>query len=168
MKRIMIIGPCGAGKSTLARKLHQLTGLELLPLDQHYFKPNWVETPPEEWAIKVKALADRPSWIIDGNYGGTMDIRLQRADTVIFLDYSTPKCLFRVLKRTTLFYNKKRPDMAEGCKERFSLSFLHYVLMFRTIKRPGILKRLQQISKPIRVLIFENDNQVDHYLSTID
>jgi len=167
MQRVMIVGPCGAGKSTLARKIHQLTGLDLVSLDQYYFKPNWVETPPDEWASKVKELASRPSWVIDGNYGGTMDLRIKKADTIIFLDYPTWKCLFRVLKRTTLFYNKKRPDMAEGCKERFSFSFLHYVIMFRTIKRPGLLRKLDQVSKSSKVLIFKNDNEVDHFLSTI-
>lgn len=167
MERVMIIGPCGAGKSTLARKLHTITGLDLLPLDQFYWKPNWVETPKEEWNDIVTALADRPSWIIDGNYGGSLDIRLAKADTIIFLDFSTFKCLRRVLWRTFKYYKKKRPDMAEGCRERFSFSFLHYVLMFRYTRRAGILKKLNEVKKNVKIHIFENDKQVEHFLVSI-
>lgn len=76
----MIIGCCGAGKSTLARKLHAVAGLELIHLDRQYWKSGWIETEPEEWGEKVAGLVAKPNWIIDGNYGGTMDIRIKRAD----------------------------------------------------------------------------------------
>lgn len=167
MQRVMVIGPCGAGKSTLARKLHELTGLELLPLDQFYWKPGWTETPKEEWNVKVKELAARPSWIIDGNYGSSLDIRLAKADTVIFLDYPTFRCLRRVVYRILKYYNKKRPDMAEGCKERFSLSFLHYVLVFRLTRRSGILKKIEKYKDQLKIHVFENDKQVDRFLVSI-
>ncbi|MEL6971000.1 MAG: adenylate kinase, partial [Bacteroidota bacterium] len=111
MQRVMIIGCCGAGKSTVARRLHDLTDLPLQHLDQHYWLPNWQEPDKASWQAKVQALSDQPQWIIDGNYGGTLDIRLQRADTVIYLDYATPKCLWRITKRIWRYHGQVRPDM---------------------------------------------------------
>ena len=97
--RIMIIGCCGSGKSTLARNIHQRTGLPLFHLDQYFHLPNWQEPSQEDWAATVTDLAKGDQWIIDGNYGGTMDIRLARADAMIFMDFSSIKCLGRVIKR---------------------------------------------------------------------
>ena len=91
MKRVMVIGCGGAGKSTFSKKLGQLTGLEVIHLDQYYWKPNWEESDKEEWNQLATQLATKPSWIMDGNYGGTMDIRIARADTIIYLDFSTLK-----------------------------------------------------------------------------
>ncbi len=79
MKRIAIIGPGGAGKSTLARQIGAKTGLPVIHLDAHYWHEGWVETPKEEWAQAVRELAEGEAWVMDGNYGGTMEIRLPAA-----------------------------------------------------------------------------------------
>ncbi|MEO1448559.1 MAG: hypothetical protein AAFV07_03475, partial [Bacteroidota bacterium] len=99
MQRIMLIGCGGAGKSTLSRKLHALTGLPLIHLDRHYFGPGWNAMSPEPWTWKVRELVAGERWIIDGNYGGTMDIRLEAADTIIFMNRSSWICVTRILKR---------------------------------------------------------------------
>lgn len=143
MNRILILGSCGAGKSTFARKLHQKTGLPLVHLDQHYHLPNWEEPSTADWRATVQELVQPSQWIIDGNYGSSIDLTFGAADTVLYLDASTPTCLWRVLKRTWTYHGKVRPDMPEGCKERFTLEFLHYVATFNLVKRPGLLKRLE-------------------------
>ncbi len=112
MDRVMIIGCCGAGKSTFSKRLSQLTGLEVIHLDQYYWKPNWEESDKEEWTDLVKKLAGKPQWIMDGNYGGTMDIRMARADTIIYLDYSTAKCLWRITKRILKGWDTAFKEMA--------------------------------------------------------
>jgi adenylate kinase family enzyme len=84
MKRIAIIGSCGAGKSTLARQMGTILGLEVIHLDSFFWKPGWVETPRVEWRSTVENLVKRETWIIDGNYGSTFDIRLEAADTIVF------------------------------------------------------------------------------------
>ena len=98
MKRIMVLGCCGAGKSTLSKKLAARLDIPLFHLDQYYWKPNWVESEKVAWGKVVQGLATKETWLIDGNYSGTIDIRLQRADTVIYLDYPTIVCMCRVLK----------------------------------------------------------------------
>lgn len=99
MKRIAIIGSPGAGKSTYAQRLSMITGIQVYHLDKLYWKPGWVETPKSEWVEFQQRIVNKEEWIIDGNYGATMDIRIQAADTVIFLDFPRRVCLWRSIKR---------------------------------------------------------------------
>lgn len=102
VKRVAIVGSGGVGKSTFAEGLGRRTGIPVIHLDQHFWIPNWVPTPREEWAgVQVGLLAGK-SWIADGNYGGTLDVRLSRADTVIVLTLPKWRCTWRALKRSLL------------------------------------------------------------------
>ena len=167
MKRIMVIGCCGAGKSTFSKKLQQIIDIQLIHLDQCYWQPNWQETDKLEWQEAVQKLANQPEWIIDGNYGGTLDIRLDRADTIIFLDYPSWKCLWRVMKRVLKYWGKVRPDMPEGCKERFDWNFLHYVATFNQKKRPGIFKKISALNQKKNIFIFKTDKQANKFLNSL-
>ncbi len=161
----MIIGCGGAGKSTLARKLEEMLGLPLVHLDQAYWKPNWEDRDKEEWGQIVTQLADQKEWILDGNYGGTMDIRLQRADTVLFLDRPRWLCVYHVLKRWWQTRGRTRPDMAPGCEERFSFPFLHYVFYYNQTRRPGILKKLEKLSSKQTVFRLRTQREIDHFIA---
>ena len=167
MKRIMIIGICGAGKSTLARQLHAKLGLELIHLDQHYWQPNWVEPTKEAWANTVKDLVKRDVWIMDGNFGRTMDIRLERADTIIYLNFPTWLCLWRVLKRVIQYNGTTRPDMTEGCPERWDIGFLWYILMFKHRIGRRDLKKINTLRGEKTVYILKNDREVEGFLKDI-
>ena len=144
MKRVLVIGSCGAGKSTFSKRLHEITGLNLIHLDKFYHLPNWEEPPKEVWEAKVRELISGEEWIIDGNYGGSMDMRLERADSAIWLDLPRTVCTYRILKRVFQYRNKKRPDMAEGCFERFDWEFIKYVWNFPRDKNPAIEMRLKK------------------------
>jgi len=87
-QRIMVIGSCGSGKTAFSVQLNKILDIPLIHLDKEYWKPGWVETSKEEWHKKVSDIVMTENWIIDGNYNGSMDIRFQRTDTVIFLDYN--------------------------------------------------------------------------------
>jgi len=167
MNRIMIIGCCGAGKSTLAAKLHKILGLELIHLDQHYWQPEWTETSQDEWLPIVEKLVQKDKWIIDGNYGSSMEIRIKRADTIIWLDYSTSKCLSRVIKRVWKYHGKERPDMPSGCRERFDADFLLYVATFKWNKYPAIKKRLSRLNENQQLYIFKNDSETNEFLKNL-
>ncbi len=168
MKRVMIIGCCGAGKSTLSKRLGTATNLDIIHLDQYYWKPNWVETDNVEWNKVVENLANKSSWIIDGNYGGTMDMRIERADTIIYLDYPTIKCLWRITKRIVKYRGLIRPDMPKGCKERFNLKFYHYVATYNLTRRKSLLKKLVPLKKEKQILIFTNDMESEHFLEELE
>ena len=147
-ERILVIGSPGSGKSTLARQLGERTGLPVHHLDQLYWRPGWVEPDAETWHAQVRALAARPRWIIDGTYAGTLPVRLAAADTVVLLDLSPLRCFWRVIRRILGHLGKVRPDMAEGCPERFDLGFLGYVLLFRLRTLPRVEAMLEGYSGP--------------------
>src|SRR5687768_10312617 len=96
MKKILVIGSGGSGKSTLARQLGELLGIEVKHLDRLYWQAGWTEPSKEEWLHKVKALTSEDSWVMDGNFGGTLEVRMQRCDTIVFLDLPRPLCLWRI------------------------------------------------------------------------
>jgi len=167
MKRVMVMGCCGAGKSTFSKRLSMITELDLIHLDQYYWKSSWEETDKLEWSKIVKGLTSKPKWIMDGNYGGTMDIRIEKADTVVYLDYSTIKCLWRITKRTLKYHGLVRPDMPEGCTERFDLNFYHYVATYNLVRRKGTLEKLDRLKGEKQILIFKTDKESDNFLKKI-
>ena len=142
MRRVLIVGSGGSGKSTLARQLGARLALPVIHLDQHYFAPGWVEPSPEDWTATVDRLIAGDAWVMDGNYGGTMERRIAAADTVVFLDRSRWLCLGRVVRRWLLHIGRTRPDMAPGCPERIELAFVHYIWAYPRTRRPGVLARL--------------------------
>lgn len=162
------MGCCGAGKSTLARQLHQLTKIQLFHLDQYYWKPNWVESSIEEWEATVHQLAQKETWIIDGNYSRTMDIRVKRADTFIYLDYSTATCLWRITKRSWKYLGQERPDMTKGCPERFDFEFYHYVATYNLIRRKKMLQKLAAFPSQKAVFVLRNDRDVQRFLEDVE
>ena len=118
--------------------------------------------------IKIQNdLVKKESWIIDGNYGGTMDIRLNAADTIIFLDIPRTICIYRAFKRMLQYRNKTRPDMGEGCEERFSFEFFKWIWKYPKTKRPKILDRLKQLSKEKEVIILKSPKEVENYIENV-
>ncbi|ERG66649.1 hypothetical protein M467_05080 [Exiguobacterium chiriqhucha RW-2] len=127
MQKILLIGSGGSGKSTLARELGARLGIDVHHLDALLWKPNWTPATRQEQIATQSALIERDSWIIDGNYGGTLDLRVDAADTIVFLDLPRTVCTYRVLKRMLKYRGKTRPDMGPGCEERFDPKFLKWV-----------------------------------------
>ena len=167
MKRLMVIGCCGSGKSTFSKKLQEITKLPLIHLDQCYWLPNWEEPGKESWSTIMIELVKNDKWIIDGNYGGTMNIRIERADTIIYLDYPTWKCLWRITKRILRYRGQVRPDMPTGCAERFDLDFYHYVATFNMRRRKGILRKLKKVEDEKQIFRLTNNKAIEKFLDII-
>jgi adenylate kinase family enzyme len=165
MDRVLVIGSPGAGKSTLARVLAEGLALPLVHLDAEYWRSGWLETPPEEWRARLQEIVAGERWVIDGNYGGSLPQRLARADTVVWLDYPTPLCLWRIVRRLARYRGNARPDMAAGCPERFNLEFLVYVATFRSVKRAGIVRSLAGFSG--MVVRFARPRAADRWLARL-
>ena len=105
-------------------------------------------TPRPEWRARVAELIARERWIIEGNYAGSLDLRLPRADTVVWFDYPTSRCLRRVLWRVATTYGEVRSDMGAGCPERLDWEFLRYVWRFNRIERPKTVAALAEHAPP--------------------
>src|SRR3982751_1603651 len=146
MHRVLVIGSPGSGKSTLATELARRTGLPLIHLDQQHWRSGWVEPPKDQWQRRVAELAAGDRWIMDGNYGGTLEQRLARADTVIDLEFSAWLCVWRILRRIAGSWGRVRPDMADGCPEQFSFEFLVYTARFPFAARKRTDAQLAQFT----------------------
>ena len=152
MRRITIVGSPGAGKSTLARRLGLALGIPVIHLDALFWRPGWVETPRDEFIERqCRALAGE-AWIVDGNYGAAMDLRLAAADTILFLDAPRLVCLWGAVSRAIRHAGRTRPDMGPGCPERIDLEFMRYVWRFRRDKRPALLRKLRVLEGEKRVV----------------
>jgi adenylate kinase family enzyme len=165
MKKILVIGSCGSGKSTFSRRLGEKTGLEVIHLDKLYWKPNWVEPDKAEWKKTVETLLKRDSWIIDGNYSGTIEMRLAACDTVIFLDYPRITCVRRALKRIALSYGKTRADMGEGCNEKFDLEFIKWIWNYPTRTKPKVEALLKSVQDEKTVIWLKSNREIEKILS---
>lgn len=124
MKRVMIYGGSGSGKSTVAQRLGAITGLPVVHIDPMYWKPDWIQRDRAETTALVEAAMAKDAWVFDGNHHGTFPERIARADHMIFLDYPTYIRVWRVILRTFKYWGKPRPDMADGCPERFDREFI--------------------------------------------
>src|SRR5436853_1931293 len=144
MRRVMVVGSSGAGKTSLARRLADQFSLPLVHLDFHYWRPGWQMPGTDEWRRQVTALAAASSWIMDGNYSSTYDVRMPRADTLIWPDFPRATCVRRVLWRTLSGYGRVRADLPADRPERFDAAFLRYVWDFRAKQRPRIVEAIER------------------------
>jgi adenylate kinase family enzyme len=160
MKRIAIIGISGSGKSTFANSLGNTLNRSIIYLDKEYWTNGWEKRySSEDWKKFVKNLSQQDEWIIDGNYQSSMITRLDRADTIIFFDFSRWICFFRVLFRVL---NRKQPfDKSEGTRERVSLELIKFIIKY---PRKEILKKLESYKNTKEIFIVKNSKEVDELL----
>lgn len=163
-RRILIIGPGGAGKSTLAARLGRALALPVIHLDAEYWSSGWTPTPKDEWGARVGAMLERDAWIMDGNYGGTLMQRLAACDTVIFLDFPRRIYIRRVIARWLQHRGRSRPDMAPECPERLSMEFLVWLWRYRRTRRPEILARLAALSPDQRAIVLTSPREVERFV----
>jgi len=146
-KRIAIVGSPGAGKSTLAIQLGAVLELPVIHLDQLWWRPGWIEAGTDAFDAELERVVSTDTWIIDGNYSRTLDVRLARADAAIMLDFPRTICLYRSVKRAMLFRGVVRPDMAPGCPEKVDLEFLRFVWDYPKRSRLRVLRKLNEFGE---------------------
>lgn len=167
MKRIVILGSGGAGKSTLSRQLGHLLTLPVIHLDAILWQPGWVLVDKTTELSLQQQLISQSEWIIDGNYGSTMPLRLAASDMVIFLDFSRWLCVWRAMKRIVSYYGRVRPDMAAGCPEHWDWSFIRWILFYPETHRPKVLATINQYQEGRQVFILKKPSDVKHFLKQL-
>jgi adenylate kinase family enzyme len=152
MKRVVIVGPGASGKSTLARQLGEITGLPVIELDKIFWQPGLVATPSEEWVTTQKALAERDTWILDGDLGpyDTLAVRLRAADTIIFLDFSTLRCAWRAFRRS-----RERAD------------FWLWLLRYRVRSRARLFAGIAQHAPAASLYVLGNPRALRRFLDGV-
>jgi adenylate kinase family enzyme len=167
MRRVLVIGSGGSGKSTFSTRLGELLNLEVHHLDKLFWHAGWVETPRDEWLKIVTKLIERDSWIVDGNFSGTLEVRIQKCDTVIFLDVSRWLCLWRIIMRALRFRDGTRPDMAEGCRERLNAEFIAWVWNYPRRSKPKVVKLLAEHSEGKKIVWLRTRAEVKEFLMSL-
>jgi adenylate kinase family enzyme len=170
MKRIMIVGSSGAGKSCFARELQIITKLPLYHLDQMFWKPGWIESDQIDFRDRVKVLVAKDEWLIDGNYGNTISIRAERADVIIFLDYPRWLCVWRALKRFVIgwLWQGNRSDVPRSCRERMTWSFFLWIWTYPYRGRKKALRQINAGGFPLeKVVFFRRQVDKDRFLKNL-
>lgn len=166
-KRIVILGNAGSGKSTLARHLGAKLGHDVVHLDRLFWQPNWQKPEDADFRGRIAQSLQPEAWISEGNYPRTtFDLRLPRADLVIWLDTARMTCLWRVILRNRR--GGQRPDLPVGCTERMNrefIEFLHYVWTFDRDYKPRIERLRQQHGPHVPVVRLQGTAQIEAFLS---
>ena len=161
INKISIIGGSGCGKTTLSDNLGKVLELPVYHLDGIHHLDNWVVRDKDERdkIIMKKVVEER--WIIDGTYRSTLKQRLEQADLVIYLDYSSVAQVKGVLGRWIKNHGKEKPEIP-GCKEKMDLKFLSWVWNWRKNKRQEIIDNVEKIDDS-KVLVFKNRRELNKW-----
>jgi len=169
MRRFVILGNAGSGKSTLARRLGARLDLPVVHLDRLFWQPGWVEPENDAFRARVAEAIAGDAWVCEGNYGGrTLDLRLPRAELVVWLDTPRWVCLWRVIRRACL--RDPRPDLAPGCEEKLNgafAEFLAYVWRFDSGSRLRIEAQRLANGPEVPVVNLKTRRQVEAFVSAV-
>jgi adenylate kinase family enzyme len=158
MKKIIVIGCPGSGKSTFSRALHDITGLPLIHLDMLYWNADKTTVEKTVFRARLSQALSQNEWIIDGNYASTMELRMQVCDTIIFLDYPTEVCLEGVRNRR----GKVRSDMP-WIETEEDAEFMDLIRNFRQTQRPKVTELLEKYAHK-QIFVFRTRQEADGFL----
>jgi adenylate kinase family enzyme len=164
-RRILVLGPSGAGKTRLALQLGKLLNRKLIHLDAQFWKHGWVSTPQKEWREVVAALARDESWIMDGTYESTLEVRIPRADAVIVIEDNRWNCLYRAFWRRLVVDRTPRPDAPPG--QKLDISFLRYIWNYSKVTRPMIMKQLNHSGAKKLTFVLHGPKEVREFLHEV-
>jgi adenylate kinase family enzyme len=163
--RIAIVGCGGSGKSWLARSLGGVLGVTPVHLDGLYYDPDWKPLERDRFAALQRDLVTAPRWIIDGNYASTLPIRLQAADTVIFLDLPGWTCLCAVARRRIRHGGGQHKDI--GVYDRISWDVVRYILGYRRRMAPRVRKLIADHAGNAEVVVLRSRRATSEYLAAV-
>lgn len=162
MKRVIIIGSPGAGKSTFSRKLRDKTGLPLHYLDLLYHRADRTHVDREEFDAKLREIMATDAWILDGNFGRTIEMRMQQCDTVILMDYPVDVCLAGAKARVGVV-REEMPWVEETLDEEFA----QWIREFPTTRLPEIYELLDKYKEGREVYIFHDRDEAEAFLRSL-
>lgn len=166
MRRILVWGAPGTGKSTLARIMAARLGLPVIHLDAEYWRPGWVKPGEGEWPAQVTALAARDAWVMDGDYSSTWELRLPRAEAVVWLDLPRRLYVPRTLWRSFANQGRVRPDIGRDCPERFDWEFVKWTWTYPARKRGKTIAVLDRIRAEKRVVVLRTPAEVRAFVNS--
>lgn len=172
MKRIMVLGvSSGVGKSTFAQQLGEKLEIDVYHLDRFYWEPGWKEATMNDFRLRQKQVVKKASWIIEGNYSNTYDIRAAAADTILYLELPLRVCLYRVMKRRWEFRGgRNRPDIGEGCEEKLDWDFIKFIITTYRKRKKKMQERFlnfQKVGQEKRVIQLKSKRDIHRFLAEL-
>jgi adenylate kinase family enzyme len=167
MRRVLVMGCAGSGKTTFARKLADKLGLPFVSIDRIFWQPGWREPAREDFAARMTLEAAKPAWVMDGNYTShaAAELRRVRADTIIWFDLPRRVCVLGIIRRSVMSYGRVRSEMAPGCPEKFDLAFYRFVWTYGAAHRPRLLAYVSALRDNQRLVTFTTRKQAAEFLS---
>jgi adenylate kinase family enzyme len=162
MKKAIVIGCPGSGKSTFARRLRDLTGLPLSYLDMLWHRPDRTHVSREVFDARLKEVMSGEEWIIDGNYQRTLEVRLCACDAVFLMDYPLDVCLAGAKARV----GRKREEMP-WTETEFDSEFEQWILDFPNKQLPEIYRMLKEYQAEKDIFIFKSREEAEAYLQAL-
>ena len=159
MKKVIVIGCPGSGKSTVSRALHNKTGIPLYHLDMMYWNADKTTVEKIVFLERLSTVLEKDEWIIDGNYGSTMELRMAACDTVIFLDYPLDVCLDGIKERR----GKPRSDMP-WIETEEDAEFIEFIKSYNEQQKPKVLELLEKYDDK-NIIIFKSREEADAFLN---
>lgn len=156
-KKIIVIGCSGSGKTTFSRQLHDIIGIPVFHLDYYNFNDYGSSIDREDFIKIQNNIMSSENWIIDGNYFGTLELRISRADLVFFFDMPTDLCVKGAVERTHRFELR--------CDLPVNDELISFINGFNVKVKPKILCLLNTY-KP-KIVVFNSYEQVDDFLETL-
>lgn len=153
MKRVVILGRGASGKSTLARRLGEITGLPVIELDKVFWRAGLAATPRDEWIVVQEKLIAEDGWIMDGDLGpyDSIEVRLRAADTILFLDFSFVRCAWRAFRRS-----RERAD------------FWRWLLAYRLHSRPILMRAIAEHAAGVELRVLRNPEELRRFVADLD
>jgi adenylate kinase family enzyme len=166
MQRVLVIGSPGSGKTTIATRIAAKLNVPVHYLDLHHWLPGWTYRDSASAREIVRGIAETPAWVMDGNFAETFDLRMPRADSLIWLDYPRVTCLRRIFVRTLKGYGKQPGDLPDGCPESFDPQVYRFAWRFPAESRPQIFAAIEKYGAHLKVVRLTNDRDVSAFAHT--
>lgn len=165
-QRIIILGSIGSGKTALAKRINNRQRIPVYHLDKEYWQPNWSRPDEKDWQKKLVNLASQDTWVMDGNYIETLEIRLSKADLVIMLDIEQKVCIRGLFFRTLKGLFIKRNDLGKGCKDTFNKGYsdlVEWAKQFKEKYYPALLEKCYRYPN-IDIKIFKTRKEAKKFV----
>jgi adenylate kinase family enzyme len=164
-RRILVLGPCGSGKTRLTRQLSRILGLPAVHLDAHFWHPGWISTPQPEWRRVVGSLIKQPDWIMDGTYESTLDLRIPAAQAIVMVNRPRWSCLWGVVSRSLRYRNKPRPDAPSG--QPIDRAYLRYIWRYARHTDKLVRELIEQHGPQIPVIRLDDRKSTELFIKSL-
>ena len=165
MRRIIVVGSQGSGKTSLSRNLGRKLGLPVIHLDVLYWRPSWKASDTASFRLRVADAIASDEWIVDGSFSGlAFDLTLARAELLVVIDRPRWLCQWRILRRSAFDRDTARPDLPEGCPEQFDWKLMREAWRYDTERAPVIEVERVSYGANVPVVRLYSDRDIGNFL----